>query len=334
MFIIEDLSREFLPDNNWILVGDIAVRSAWIGAGLPEPYGTIWVPVMETTKRLEVIVSWLEKWAKVPLLRTSTLVAVGGGVLTDMAGLGAALYMRGISWHTWPTTLLAQVDAGLGGKTGVDLEAGKNLVGAFHSPERMVVCRSFLNTLSSRQLASGCWEIVKTALIFGDYQWAELLLNEEIPKTDIIVRAITAKADIVSRDFFESGERRLLNLGHTLGHALEVQSGYQLSHGESVGFGVLAACCLARHVGLPSFPYSLLQKIGVKLSPFVQLLPPWKNCLEQLYRDKKCITSNNHAKTEIYCILPRPDVTAVQMLLPPEAWYPAYRQMINFATVV
>jgi len=306
------------------------VRSAWVDAGLPEPVGTVWVSVMETTKRLEEVMPWLEMWARIPLLRTSTLVVVGGGVLTDMAGLGAALYMRGISWHAWPTTMLAQVDAGLGGKTGVDLEAGKNLVGFFHAPEQMVVCRSFLNTLTERQLTSGRWEIFKMALIYGDCHWAESLLNNGVPEMDIVIRSLTAKATIVGRDFLESGERRLLNLGHTLGHALEVKSGYQLTHGEAVGLGSLAACCLASHVGLPSFSHSFLRRTAAKLAPLMSMLPTWVSCLEQLYLDKKCVfDTNDLLKKKIYCILPQPNSIAVQLLLSPEDWSFAYKQMVD-----
>lgn len=215
--------------------------------------------------------------------------------------------MRGIHWHVWPTTMLFQVDARLGGKTGVDLGAGKNLIGAFHAPKQMVVCRSFLNTITQRQLASGCWEIFKMALIYGDCRWDESIL--------------------VSRDFLESDERRLLNLGHTLGHALETKSGYQLSHGEAVGFGTLAACCLAERVGLPPFPKRLLRRIAAKLAPLISILPLWESCLDQLYLDKKCITDRtNSSKTEIYCVLPQFGAIAVQLLLPPKAWGFTYEQ--------
>src|SRR5206468_3711200 len=114
-----------------------------------------------------------------PLHRDGTVVAVGGGVLTDLAGLGAALYMRGIAWQAWPTTLLSMADAGLGGKTGADLSTGKNLVGAFHPPKRLVACLDFLQTRPQRQVDSGRWELVKTALLKTDLPWAEELLGQE-----------------------------------------------------------------------------------------------------------------------------------------------------------
>jgi 3-dehydroquinate synthetase len=321
----------FLPAGTWTLVGDQAVRSAWQAAGMPEPPGALWVPVAEPGKRLATLVPWLEAWARIPLDRRSTVVAVGGGVLTDMAGLAAALYMRGIAWQAWPTTLLAQVDAGLGGKTAVDLEAGKNLAGAFHAPADLVVCRSFLATLPERQLDAGRWEIVKMALVEGDLDWAGALLAETgLPTAASLLRALRAKALIVDRDPREAGERRLLNLGHTLGHALEAASDYQLLHGEAVGLGTLAACCLAGDQGLPPFPPAFLARIADRLRPLAGLVPPWPACLERLPRDKKSGADwQIPTRSAIHCILPCPGAVAEQRSLPPEAWGPAYRRMVE-----
>ena len=205
VWVEESPSSAFLPETPWTLVGDAAVRPAWTEAGLPEPPGTLWVPISEASKRLATILPWLETWARIPLRRDATIVAVGGGVLTDMAGLGASLYMRGIRWQAWPTTLLAQVDAGLGGKTGVDLEAGKNLAGAFHPPVALVVCRSFLRTLPARDLAAGQWEIFKMALVEGDLDWAGTLLQDGLPGPETLLRALRTKAEIVARDPREEG---------------------------------------------------------------------------------------------------------------------------------
>jgi 3-dehydroquinate synthetase len=324
----EELAGELLPEGHWTLIGDDAVRPAWREGGLPEPPGTLWVPTSEAGKRLAAVIPWLEAWAGIPLLRASTVVAVGGGVLTDMAGLAAALYMRGIRWHAWPTTLLSQVDAGLGGKTGVDLEGGKNLAGAFHHPERMVVCRAFLRTLPERHLFSGRWEIFKMALIQGDQDWAETLLDDALPSPDALLRALLGKAGVVSRDPFEQGERRLLNLGHTLGHALEAASGYRLMHGEAVGLGTLAACCLAETQGLPPFPPAFLERVAGRLRHLAPLVPAWAECLPWLARDKKAAAGTGAAgATAIHCIVPCHRSPAVQRLLPPEAWDPAHRRL-------
>jgi 3-dehydroquinate synthase len=330
VWVEQALPAQLLPEGQWTLIGDEAVRAAWQQAGLPEPEGTLWVPVAEPDKRLATLVPWLEAWARIPLRRGAVLVAVGGGVLTDMAGLAAALYLRGIRWHAWPTTLLAQVDAGLGGKTAVDLEAGKNLAGAFHHPERVVVCRAFLDTLPPRLVAAGSWEIFKMALVAGDQDWAETVLAEPVPSADSMLRALSGKAEIVHRDPFESGERRLLNLGHTLGHALEAASDYRLLHGEAVGLGTLAACCLGRDQGLPPFPPAFLARVAERLRPLAPLVAPWEDCRERLVRDKKADRNGREPnRTAIHCILPSPHVRAEQRLLPPDAWAAAHRGMVE-----
>jgi 3-dehydroquinate synthetase len=329
VWVEEELDGRFLPQTPWTLVGDQAVRPHWRAAGLAEPPGTLWVPTSEETKRPATILPWLEGWARIPLRRDATIVAVGGGVLTDMAGLAAALYMRGVRWQAWPTTLLSQVDAGLGGKTAVDLEAGKNLAGAFHPPTAMVVCRAFLRTLPPEHLAAGRWEIFKMALVEGDLAWAEALLEDSLPGPETLLRALRAKGEIVARDPFEAGERRLLNLGHTLGHALEAASGYRLLHGEAVGLGTLAACCLAEDQGMTPFPPEFLRRVAGRLAPLAPLVPPWEACLDWLARDKKSgPDGENPDRTAIHCILPCPRALAKQRLLPPEAWGPAHRRML------
>ncbi len=305
---------DLLPEGPWVLIGDRAVRPHWQAAGLPEPEGSRWVEVTEAGKRLSTLEPWLEGWALTPLHRDATVVAVGGGVLTDMAGLAASLYMRGIRWQCWPTTLLSMVDAGLGGKTACDLEAGKNLVGAFHAPERLVACTRFLASLPARQLESGRWELVKTAVLLNDLAWAQELITTPAPRTAWIERALAFKAGVVHRDPEEHGERRLLNLGHTLGHALESASGYELLHGEAVGLGLLAACLLAPLEGLKPFPPDLLQAWAERLSPWADHVAPWEQLLPWLRRDKK------GKGDTIACVLPRPDGPALIRPLPPGAW--------------
>jgi len=333
VFVEEEPSAGLLPETVWTLIGDEAVRSQWREAGLPEPPGTLWVPVREASKRLATLIPWLEAWAAIPLNRTATIVAVGGGVLTDMAGLASALYMRGLPWQAWPTTLLAQVDAGLGGKTAVDLEAGKNLAGAFHPPERFMACRSFLATLPPRELASGTWELFKMAVMEGDLAWAETLLDPGIPSAASLHRALEAKAMIVHRDPREAGERRLLNLGHTLGHALEAASGYRLLHGEAVGLGTLAACLLAEQEGLPPCPARFLALTASRLRPLLPAIPPWEACLPLLRVDKKSGPAQEvPGGTAIHCILPRPGAPAEQRLLAPDAWQQAHARLILLLT--
>ena len=328
VFVLDAIDGTLLPEAPWTLVGDENVRIHWERHGLPQPAGTLWVPTSEKTKRLATLVPWLETWASVPLNRHATIVAVGGGVLTDMGGLAASLFLRGVTWHSWPTTLLSQVDAGLGGKTGVNLEAGKNLAGAFHPPARMVASAEFLTTLSPRHIQAGAWELFKMALIEGDLAWAQALLDADQPSSEDLKRSLGLKAGVTHRDFKETGERRLLNLGHTLGHALESASNFSLMHGEAVGLGTLAACLLAECQGLPAFPEAFLKRFAHRLQPLSDRIAPWEACLPLLGRDKKATGRNARTgSVEVNCVLPLPGQHATQRLLPAEAWAPAHARL-------
>ena len=177
-------------------------------------------------------------WRALELGRGDVLVAVGGGSTTDLAGFVAATYLRGIDWVAVPTTLVGQVDAAIGGKTGVDLPEGKNLVGAFHWPRETVVDASFLETLPAQERENGLAEVVKTGLLAGEPLW-------ELPVGEQVRRCAAFKAAICLRDPFEHGERAQLNLGHTFAHALEAASGYDVPHGQAVALGLLAALRLS-----------------------------------------------------------------------------------------
>ena len=325
--VLEDLDAGLLPEGPWVLVGEEAVRSTWESAGMPVPEGSRWVSVDESAKRLETLLPWLEAWAALPLHRNVRIVAVGGGVLTDMVGLGASLFLRGVPWQAWPTTLLAQVDAGLGGKTAVNLAAGKNLAGAFHPPERMVVCSRFLATLPRQQLNSGRWELIKMAFLEGDTRWADHLLDGEKPEPKDFARALEIKAELVHRDLRESGDRKLLNLGHTLGHALEAASGFRLLHGEAVGLGLLAACFLAENEGLPAFSQDLLRRMIQELKPLAAEVAAWQDCLPWLLRDKKMGTDSG-GTSAVHCVLPQPGNRAELRFLPPVAWGAAHAKLL------
>jgi shikimate kinase/3-dehydroquinate synthase len=178
-------------------------------------------------------------WNEVALDRSGTIVGYGGGSTTDIAGLTAATYLRGVRWIAVPTTLLGQVDAGIGGKTAIDLPTGKNLVGAFHYPARVAVDPTVLATLTEAQRREGMAEVVKTGLLAGRPFW-EL-------EDDAMIRACAAfKAAVCLGDPFDQGRRAILNLGHTFAHALETAAAYQsLSHGEAVALGLLAALRLS-----------------------------------------------------------------------------------------
>ncbi len=209
------------------------------------------LPAGEENKTFQSLYVILEKMAAAGLHRNSRLFAVGGGVVGDIGGLSAALYMRGISCVQIPTTLLAQVDSSVGGKTAVDLSGVKNIVGAFYQPCEVLVDPTFLKTLPPREIKCGVGEIVKYAALSGEI--FDILenntdkLNDLVFLRELIVKCIQHKANVVQTDEKESGERRSLNVGHTTGHAIELSSG--LSHGESVLYGMLFETRMAVSAG-------------------------------------------------------------------------------------
>ena len=177
-------------------------------------------------------------WSSLRLDRAGTLVALGGGSTIDVTGFVAATYMRSVAWAPVPTTLVAQVDAALGGKTGIDIPEGKNLVGAFHWPVRVVADPDVLETLPPAEITNGLAEVVKTGLLAGEALW-------ELPRSEQVRRCAAFKAAICLRDPHDRAERTQLNLGHTFAHALEAASGLELPHGRAVALGLLAALRLS-----------------------------------------------------------------------------------------
>lgn len=193
------------------------------------------LPAGEATKSAQYYVNLLERFA--PLTRSDTVLALGGGVVSDLAGFAAATYLRGIRSVNVPTTLLAMVDAAVGGKTGIDLPTGKNLVGAFCQPALVVCDPTLLTTLPPRELRSGWAEVIKTAILF-DPPLFQRLKTGEAATEQVIAACLQHKSAVLSRDVYDQGERQLLNLGHTLGHAVEVCSDYRVTHGEAVAVGI------------------------------------------------------------------------------------------------
>ena len=221
----------------------------------------ITVPAGEKSKRLAMVEKCYDQLAAHRLERSSFLVALGGGVVGDLAGFLAATYLRGIAFVQAPTTLLAQVDSSVGGKTGVNLKAGKNLVGAFYQPQRVLCDLDTLKTLPKREFVSGLAEVIKYGIIYDSILFAQL--ERHLPKllqrdaetlAAVIARCCGIKADVVGQDETESGLRAILNFGHTLGHAIENSSGYgKFLHGEAIAIGQVAAARLSQKVlGLPS----------------------------------------------------------------------------------
>jgi len=228
-----DKLGELVPGEGAVaLVGDSTVMGIH-GARAQEALGdrlvsTHELPPGEQAKQLRVVE---RLWSELTLDRAGTVVALGGGALTDAAGFAAAVYLRGVPWVTVPTTLVGQVDAAIGGKTAVDLPEGKNLVGAFHWPARVVIDEALLATLPDRERRQGAAELVKTRLLAGE---------------ELDVRGAAAyKAALCLRDPFDRSVRQWLNLGHTFAHALEAGTGFDLPHGEAVALGLLAALRLS-----------------------------------------------------------------------------------------
>lgn len=209
----------------------------------------ITVPDGERYKTLHTVQHIYDELLRHQADRSTLLVALGGGVITDMAGFAAATFMRGISLVQAPTTLLAMVDAAVGGKVGVDVPQGKNLVGAFKDPLAVFADPETLKTLPEIELACGMAEIIKAGLIDGGTLWQ--LLQEKDPPVDELIRlAIRFKGDIVAQDRTEKGMRMLLNLGHTFAHALEQVSEYTIKHGQAVAIGLVGAADLSARCGL------------------------------------------------------------------------------------
>lgn len=229
-----------------------SIRSAGIGTEL------IVVPAGERYKTLGTVRRVYEALLDLKLDRKGAIVALGGGVIGDLAGFVAATYMRGVDFYQVPTTMLAQVDSSVGGKTGVDLARGKNLVGAFYQPRAVVADVRTMRTLPARELRSGLAEVIKHGIIYDqpffaalDARASELLAKREDALESAVARSVEIKRDVVEIDERESGLRAILNYGHTVSHALEVLAGYgKYRHGEALSVGMVTEALLAEREGV------------------------------------------------------------------------------------
>jgi 3-dehydroquinate synthase len=225
----------------------------------PSP-AVLLVPAGEEHKRLPSLERLAEELARAGADRNSVLLAFGGGVIGDITGFLAAVFMRGIDYVQIPTTLLAQVDSSIGGKTGVNLAAGKNLIGSFHHPRLVLADPVLLSTLPPAELRAGLFESLKAGLIrdpalfaFMERERPSLLAADTAALLRVVAESVKVKAAVVAADERESGERMILNFGHTIGHAIEAATGYTtLLHGEAVGWGMRVAIAASRKRGLLS----------------------------------------------------------------------------------
>jgi 3-dehydroquinate synthase len=331
-----DLITETLPGRKRLfVVTALPIRKAWgeAFAATLNQYETVYfeIPDGERYKTIRTVEDLLRKLVKRGADRKSVIVALGGGVVGDVAGFVASIYMRGVDVIQVPTTLLAQVDASIGGKTGVDLPEGKNLVGAFHHPRMVLIDPSVLSTLPDREFRAGLYEVMKCGLIrrpdifeFME-QNRERILQRDAEALDwLIAAAVQVKADVVAADEREGDLRRILNFGHTIGHALEADTGYKhFLHGEAVAWGMVAASMisvamqkthpeLARRIISTVLAYAPLPKVDVR----------GKKIIKRLATDKKTVNGVVHfilptelGKVEIISDVPeRAVVQAVEEL--------------------
>ena len=273
------------------------LQATWAAAGAT-PLLEIVLPDGERHKTLPTVSRILDTLVANRFARDDLVVALGGGVVGDMAGFAAACYQRGIGFVQMPTTLLAQVDSSVGGKTGVNHPGGKNLIGAFHQPKAVIADTATLATLPPRELRAGLAEVVKHALICDAafFSWLEanadaLLALDPVVLAHAVHRCCTIKAGVVSRDERETGERALLNLGHTFGHAIEQVTGFgPWLHGEAVGVGLAMAAGMSQRAGwLPAADAArldaLLARLGLRTEARGAVTPQAARAAMQL--DKK-----------------------------------------------
>lgn len=263
------------------------------------------IPDGEEYKNLKTIEYILDKMFEYKLDRKSILIAFGGGVVGDMTGFAASIYQRGIDFIQIPTTLLSQVDASVGGKTGINNKYGKNLLGAFHQPKAVYIDTAFLKTLPQREFNAGFAEIVKMAVTF-DSELFDFLENADLSNSDMLTRTVAKcvqlKAEIVSKDEKEMGIRAALNYGHTFGHVIENETNYsEFLHGEAVAIGMVMANALACELGFMTSDEAsrvkrLLQKYDLPISYTIKDIDDF---YEHFFLDKKS------ANDKIKFILPK-----------------------------
>jgi len=258
---------------------------------------TVLLPEGERAKTLEVAASTWDRFLEAGLDRSSTVVAVGGGAVGDLAGFTAATYMRGVNFVQVPTTLLAQVDASIGGKTAIDHARGKNMIGAFHQPRLVLADTTTLLTLPEREYRSGMAEVIKHGIVLDAAYFAQvereaaaLRTREPAVLTGIVAGSCRLKGSVVERDEQEAELRHVLNYGHTIGHAIEAVTGYErFAHGEAVSLGIAAEASIAERLGLakPGTRERQLAALDAVGLPVRGAGEPPERVVETLSRDKK-----------------------------------------------
>lgn len=246
------------------------------------------IPAGESSKSAAMLLNLYEQFYLAGITRSDLVIALGGGVVGDLTGFAAATYLRGVPLIQIPTTLLAQVDSSVGGKTGIDLPFGKNLAGAFYQPKAVVLDPVVLRSLSRARMAEGMAEVIKYGLI-RDARLFEQIESRTYDLEWILERCVRIKTTVVARDERDSGERMLLNFGHTVGHAIEKVTGFtRLTHGEAVAIGMVAASALGERLGITAA--GTTDRIRRVLSSYqlpVEILWPVEDLLQAIQSDKK-----------------------------------------------
>jgi 3-dehydroquinate synthase len=278
----------------------------------------------EPSKRLATLEKLAEKLVGLGADRNALLIALGGGVVGDVTGFLASIYMRGVDVIQAPTTVLAQVDAAIGGKTGVNLQSGKNLLGTFHQPRAVIIDPAVLATLPSREYRAGLYESLKCGIIgdaglfhmFEDRR-REILDRDPAVVEKVIADSVRLKASVVSADEREGGLRQVLNLGHTIGHALEAETRYvQLLHGEAVAWGMITATHIALSTGkLDSVTAGRITSAILSMGRLPRMKIQTASILKRLYADKKTrqgvvhfVLPRDIGKVEIVSEVPEPAI--------------------------
>ena len=289
---VKDILSGVLPEGRVVVVSDATIDRLY--HPLLEKYDTVLIGLGESVKTLQTVETIYRRFIELGVDRSTFVLAVGGGIVTDVAGFAASTYMRGLKFGFVTTTLLGQVDASVGGKNGVNVDGYKNMAGTFTQPQFVICDPGLLRTLPDREFRAGLAEVVKAAIIadadlFGRIENTtfEALRTDTDLLTDAVSAAIRVKADIVERDEHESGDRRKLNLGHTLAHAIEKCSN-RMNHGEAVAVGTALIAGAAVKLGVLSEAdrdriVHVLMQLGFDLTPPVDV----KRLLKEVGKDKK-----------------------------------------------
>ena len=260
------------------------------------------LPSGEESKNAQELFSLLEYALTCKLDRKSVMIALGGGVVSDIVGLASGLYMRGIEFYSIPTTLLAQVDASVGGKTGINSPQGKNLIGLFYQPSKVFISPSFLSTLPQREFHAGLAEVIKMAICFDHSLFSSLFSPQWLEKNleEVIYTSVSLKARIVEQDERENSLRASLNYGHTFGHIIEQEGEYKTYlHGEAISMGMVMANALAHSLNGFSSSQEVIDLLSIYSLPTHYTINNEERFFQALFLDKK---TQNH---KIKFILPK-----------------------------